>query len=152
MSEKDIVAKLKAAQIWMRRPDTDEVFDLDAMAEFMNGRPVGILEEAADEIKRLQGLYDRCKLEARIHAQEARTANHTIAEIYQACTGATGEPGNWNGAAPVKEALSRALTRAAEMRERIEQLEGALRVIAGSSDRLIALQAAQALDNIGAAT
>jgi len=39
-------------------------------------------------------LIERLKLEAQSHAQEARTANATIAEIYQLCTEATGELGN----------------------------------------------------------
>lgn len=47
-------------------------------------------------------LIARLKLEAQIHAQEARTANATIAEIYQCVSGATGEPGNWHGAEPVR--------------------------------------------------
>lgn len=53
------------------------------------------------EIERLTALVDRLKLEAQIHAQEARTANATIYEIYQCVTGGKGEPGNWNGARPV---------------------------------------------------
>ena len=48
---------------------------------------------------------DAMKLQAQIHAQEARCANHSLAECYQAVTGSTGEPGNWNGAVPVREAL-----------------------------------------------
>jgi hypothetical protein len=50
-----------------------------------------------------QLLYETCKQQAQIHAQEARCANHTIGEIYQICTGNTGEPGNWNGAEPVRK-------------------------------------------------
>lgn len=57
--------------------------------------------------EKLSDLCERLKMEAQIHAQEARTANATIAEIYQIVTGATGEPGNWNGAGPVRAALSR---------------------------------------------
>ncbi|MGM5018754.1 hypothetical protein [Tardiphaga sp. 367_B4_N1_1] len=41
-------------------------------------------------------------MQAQIWKQEARCANHTIGQIYQAVTGAKGEPGSWNGAAPVK--------------------------------------------------
>jgi single-strand DNA-binding protein len=37
-----------------------------------------------------QELIERMRMEAQIHAQEARTANATIAEIYQLCSG--GEP------------------------------------------------------------
>ena len=51
-------------------------------------------------------LVSRLRQEARIHAQEARTANSTIAEIYQLCTGGTGEPGNWYGAEPVKKLIA----------------------------------------------
>lgn len=53
-------------------------------------------------MKDYRAAYEACKLQAQIWKQEARTANGTIAEIYQAITGATGEPGNWNGADPVK--------------------------------------------------
>lgn len=48
--------------------------------------------------------------QAQIWKQEARTANATIAEIYQICTGGKGEPGNWNGAEPVRRRLAE-LTR-----------------------------------------
>lgn len=49
---------------------------------------------------------ERLKQEAQIHAQEARTANATIAEIYRVCSGGTGEPGNWNGAEPVRARIA----------------------------------------------
>jgi hypothetical protein len=52
------------------------------------------------------GLAERLKLEAQIHAGEARGANAAIAEIYQLCTGATGEPGNWHGAEPVRKLIA----------------------------------------------
>lgn len=55
-------------------------------------------------------LCAKLRNEARVHAQEARTANATIAKIYRACTGGTGEPGNWRGAQPVIDTLAR-LTR-----------------------------------------
>lgn len=63
-------------------------------------------------------LVDTLKLEVKIHAQEARTANATIAEIYQLCTGSTGEPGNWNGADPVR--------KMAEDSKRLKALEQAM--------------------------
>jgi hypothetical protein len=50
-------------------------------------------------------LVERLKLEAQMHAQEARTANATIAEIYQIVTGKSGEPGNWHGAEPVRKCI-----------------------------------------------
>jgi hypothetical protein len=74
--------------------------------------------QAAAELRRLAGveadlqqarnLCERLMLEAQGHAQEACTANATIAEIYQAVSGGTGEPGNWHGAKPVVDALAQA--------------------------------------------
>ncbi|RYF31379.1 MAG: hypothetical protein EOO23_02760 [Comamonadaceae bacterium] len=59
-----------------------------------------------EQIEQALQLVERLKQEAQIHAQEARTANATIAAIYQLVTGATGEPGNWNGAEPVRAAIA----------------------------------------------
>lgn len=59
-----------------------------------------------ERIAALLRLAETFKLEAQIHAQEARTANATIAEIYQLCSGGTGEPGNWNGADPVRQKIA----------------------------------------------
>lgn len=67
--------------------------------------------DAADE------LNARLKLEAQCHAQEARTANATVHEIYQVISGATGEPGNWNGADPVKAYVAKAQERIAGLVE-----------------------------------
>lgn len=53
--------------------------------------------------RQLAERVETLKREAQIHAMEARTAKATIAEIYQLCTGGTGEPGNWNGAEPVRQ-------------------------------------------------
>jgi hypothetical protein len=59
-----------------------------------------------ERITALEALCERLKLEAQGHAQEAQTANATIAEIYQVCSGRTGEPGNWHGAEPVRERIT----------------------------------------------
>jgi hypothetical protein len=64
----------------------------------------------------LKQMAERLKLEAQAHAQEARTANSTIAEIYQVISGASGEPGNWNGAEPVREYL-------AELKRQLEEAQ-----------------------------
>lgn len=72
--------------------------------------------EPCSRCAELEARAEHLKLEAQIHAQEARTANATIAEIYQAIRGASGEPGNWNGAKPVREYI-------AQQAERIRVLE-----------------------------
>lgn len=73
------------------------------------------LEQQASRIAELETLCEKLKLEAQIHAQEARTANATIAEIYQVVTGRTGEPGNWNGAEPVKKRIVELEAQKAEL-------------------------------------
>lgn len=77
---------------------------------------------------------DHLKLQAETHAQEARTAKATIHEIYQLCTGATGEPGSWNGAEPVRQLLKRAQRVEAgceRLRARERQLYDALWTLNG---------------------
>jgi len=53
-----------------------------------------------------RALYEHCKQQAQIWKQEARGANHTIGQIYQLVTGNKGEPGNWNGAEPIKALIA----------------------------------------------
>jgi len=84
-----------------------------------------VLHETGLTPRQLADLVARLKLEAQGHAQEARTANATIAEIYQVCTGSTGEPGNWNGAEPVRQLAE----------ERAELLE-ALRIFVAHADEV----------------
>ena len=71
---------------------------------------------AKSELDRLRNLVAILQQQAEIHAQEARTANATIYEAYQAVTGATGEPGNWNGARPIRGELDRLRAENARMR------------------------------------
>ena len=59
-------------------------------------------QSSAAEIRELEHLVANLKMEARCNAMEAKTANATIAEIYQVITRKTGEPGNWNGARPIE--------------------------------------------------
>jgi len=73
------------------------------------------LAEKTAALQQAETLTERLKQEAQVHAQEARTANTTIAEIYQACSGATGEHGNWHGAAPVIAALQQREEEIAEL-------------------------------------
>ncbi len=49
---------------------------------------------------------EHLKMQAQIWKGEARAQAATVRECYQACTGATGEPGDWNGAAPVRAVVS----------------------------------------------
>ena len=68
-----------------------------------------------------QQLADQ-RAEAQAHAQEARTQRATVHEIYQLITGATGEPGDWNGAEPIRKALD-------DQRAAMDGLAGALRAM-----------------------
>ena len=62
---------------------------------------------AQAEIEALREERDSCKQQAQIWKQEARTQSAIVAEIYQELTGKTGEPGDWNGARPLKPAILR---------------------------------------------
>lgn len=89
-----------------------------------------LVDEQRAEIARLQALRDALKLQAQVHAQEARAANSTIAEIYQCVSGATGEVGNWHGAEPVREAF----------RKLQAQLEGVSQVTLECNEELLRRQ------------
>jgi hypothetical protein len=91
--------------------DERQLADILAFAEMINAGPhiatcINDHETLTAQVAELRDLSDRLKLEAQTHAQEARTANATIAEIYQLCTGGTGEPGSWNGAEPVRKLVA----------------------------------------------
>lgn len=61
--------------------------------------------QARKERDKLRAERHRLQQEAEQWAQEARTHAATVREIYQLCTGATGEPGDWHGAEPVREII-----------------------------------------------
>lgn len=80
-------------------------------------------ELAAAALSRIEALErerDALKQQAQIWAQEAKTQKATVQAAYQACTGATGEPGDWNGAAPIR---ALAADRAA-LRNALEHIAG----------------------------
>lgn len=81
-----------------------------------------LIEQQAREIERLKDLNEHLKIEAQGHAQEAKTANATIAEIYQCVSGATGEVGSWHGAQPVRDAMDKQAQEIAFHVSRVEAL------------------------------
>jgi len=90
-------------------PRDQQLFDAAFIAHARTDIPalLSALEAEKKRADEAEALVERLKREAVQHAQEARTANATIAEIYQAVTGGTGEPGNWQGAEPIKAELTR---------------------------------------------
>ncbi len=90
------------------------------------GAPSAEIAAILDRAVALQNLTDRLKLEAQIHVGEARGANATIHEAYQAVTEGKGEPGNWNGSVPIKEELARLRDRLTASEAAREKLEAAL--------------------------
>ena len=64
------------------------------------------LQSQAERIKELEAEVAATKQQAQIWKMEADTQKATVREIYQLCTGATGEPGDWNGANPVREVVT----------------------------------------------
>lgn len=113
----------KQAEIALRawHDESDRADELDRLfnAAIQSKRDAEEAQIGADEeAERLRGLRDQLQQQAEIHAQEARTANATIHEIYQLCTGATGEPGNWHGAEPVRHLLEQLAQLREELAER----------------------------------
>lgn len=90
-----------------------------------------IVTNAHDELARLRTKLaevererDALKMQAEIWAQEARAQRTTVHDIYRLCTGGKGEPGDWNGAEPVRELVARADRLEAALRDAIECVEG----------------------------
>jgi hypothetical protein len=77
------------------------------------------------EIAALKAENENLRQEARLWAQEARTQRSTVCEIYQVITGATGEPGDWNGAQPVKAVKKELFALKSEIERKDEALREA---------------------------
>lgn len=76
-----------------------------------------MLLEAADRIEELEALCANLNIQVQVWAQEARTQKSTVHKCYQAATGSTGEPGDWNGARPVVERIKELEAENAKLRE-----------------------------------
>ena len=74
---------------------------------------------------------DALRLQAECWAMEAKGHKASLHEAYQAVTGATGEPGNWNGARPIIEAIT-------ELRASLSTSEGKLEKIVSLTGGLLA--------------
>lgn len=78
-----------------------------------------------------ENLVDNLRMQAQCHAQEARTANSTINEIYQVVTEAKGEPGSWNGASPVRDKLAVLKAENDRLREALTKIDAIRNSIIG---------------------
>lgn len=65
----------------------------------------GAVQAIRARIEHLERVNGHLLRQAQTHAMEARTQRHTVRRCYQIATGATGEPGDWNGSLPVEKAL-----------------------------------------------
>lgn len=72
------------------------------------------LDQKQADLDRALARADACQREAQIWKQEARTQSAIVAEIYQELTDKTGEPGDWNGARPLRPAILRKQAEAIE--------------------------------------
>ena len=62
----------------------------------------GAREERTRERDEAQKEAEALKLQAQVWALEARAQKATVHACYEAITGKTGEPGDWNGAEPIR--------------------------------------------------
>ncbi|NSX90088.1 hypothetical protein [Agrobacterium tumefaciens] len=99
-AEQFIVNGVELGYIHMPNPETpDSAHDTLPMIR----QAQAALETLQRENEELRNLTADLRLQAQTHAIEARGANATINEIYQIISGGKGEPGNWNGAEPVRK-------------------------------------------------
>lgn len=62
----------------------------------------GQLKDKTEELERVTRERNALQQQAEGWAMEAKSQRATVHESYQAISGATGEPGDWSGAEPVK--------------------------------------------------
>ncbi len=85
------------------------------------------LQAREEENEKLRSQRDALRQQSEVWALEARAHKSSLHEAYQAITGATGEPGNWNGAKPIIEhvtTLQSALAEALGALELVASLDG----------------------------
>lgn len=75
----------------------------------------GALQSQAERIRELEAEASATKQQAQIWKMEASTQKATVQGIYQLCTGGTGEPGDWNGANPVRKLIAERDTLRAQL-------------------------------------
>jgi len=84
--------------------------------------------DALDEMRQKEreaAISEHRLMQAQIWASEAKTQRSIVREIYQITTFSSGEPGDWNGAKPVKELMSRFVTACheiARLRDRLGEM------------------------------
>lgn len=108
-TEPDVLHKLAEAY-GNQRTTADE--ERQALMDALQSQAVRIKSQDAIDtsmaarITELEAEVAATKQQAQIWKMEADTQKATVHEIYQLCTGATGGPGDWNGANPVREVVT----------------------------------------------
>ncbi|SDF71912.1 Protein of unknown function [Onishia taeanensis] len=87
--------------VWCDDPAPAYGMDQDEAVEYVRRDKYDALAEKLEAVR----------LEAKTHAQEARTQRSTVHEIYQLVTGASGEPGDWHGVKPIRELVAERFAR-----------------------------------------
>jgi hypothetical protein len=118
------------------------------IATLTNVELITEISRLLSENEELRNLTADLRLQAQTNAMEARGANATINEIYQIISGGKGEPGNWNGAEPVRRyveaakgeilrletelVLSKPVFSRRQIEARVKSLEEALKPFVGA--------------------
>lgn len=82
------------------------------------------------------GLVERLRAEAQTWKLEAMAHKSSLHEAYQACTDASGEPGNWNGAEPIKAKIAALTARAEKAEARLAEAEAVIQPFAEAATML----------------
>lgn len=115
----------------MRKLGTVHILRSPAMAFYEYAADNGkILRQAADALTAKDAEIAALKLQAQSWSMEAKAQKATVCECYQAATGAKGEPGDWNGARPIREALAERDAEIAALKEKVKRQAEALKPFA----------------------
>lgn len=91
--------------------------------------------QALADLKIVTAERDAVLQQAQQWKQEARTQASIVRECYQACTGKTGEPGDWNGAKPIQELAAERDAARIMLNKQVAVLETAMLAMNENADK-----------------
>ena len=118
----DLIARLRDAEPC----GVDRCKEMSVRAGCVCSEAAAALEDLSRRLAECESINANLRLQVDVWACEADTQKSTVHECYQIVTGAKGEPGDWSGSKPVREAFNELKARAEAAEARVKELEEAL--------------------------
>ena len=105
--------------------ELDDSYNYSVLYEYFNQQQRGCDDEGCPHygMRHSHGKSDRVfqavLMQAKIWAHAAKTYRAIVYECYQECTDATGEPGTWRGAGPVRNFRNEYARQSRELRSKL---------------------------------